>query len=312
MMGRRWVGVGMVLVLVAGTTGCETMKRKFIRKPKVVKAPEPIFALEQTYRPEFPPEVRYGAHFAYWKAAHDDLLSGLETATRMRRERAARQAIKELKGMQALLEGPTADGLGQVYHTRVWGGHIMGYPWGRYHHRRQMSFGGVLAATTVHPLDAVYWILGAPEPVTASASTFRRLDRMPDPPIHFEGTARDATVEDFGHAHVRFADGSSMSIEGNWLQHPRTRSHGWEIHGVRGVVQDVEPYATRERQSEVIPIPLEIAPEPADRTQAEHEAFVAAIRGERAPEVSWREALGVQRILAGIYASAEAGAEVGL
>src|SRR3989338_1716433 len=114
MMGRRWVGVGMVLVLVAGTTGCETMKRKFIRKPKVVKAPEPIFALEQTYRPEFPPEVRYGAHFAYWKAAHDDLLSGLETATRMRRERAARQAIKELKGMQALLEGPTADGLGQA------------------------------------------------------------------------------------------------------------------------------------------------------------------------------------------------------
>lgn len=205
-----------------------------------------------------------------------------------------------------------ADGLGQVYHTRVWGGHIMGYPWGRYHHRRQMSFGGVLAATTVHPLDAVYWILGAPEPVTASASTFRRLDRMPDPPIHFEGTARDASVEDFGHAHVRFADGSSMSIEGNWLQHPRARNHGWEIHGVRGVVQDVEPYATRERQSEVIPIPLEIAPEPADRTQAEHEAFVAAIRGERAPEVSWREALGVQRILAGIYASAEAGAEVRL
>lgn len=114
MNGRRWVGVGMALVLMAGTTGCEAARRKFIRKPKVVKAPEPIFALEQAYRPEFPPEVRYGAHFAYWKAAHDDLLTGLETATRMRRERAARQAIKELNGMRALLEGPAADGLGQT------------------------------------------------------------------------------------------------------------------------------------------------------------------------------------------------------
>jgi predicted dehydrogenase len=50
--------------------------------------------------------------------------------------------------------------------------------------------------------------------------------------------------------------------------------------------------------------------EPVDRTAAEHEEFIAAIGGKGEPVVRFKEALGVQRILAGIYASAEAGAEV--
>lgn len=211
---------------------------------------------------------------------------------------------------QALRRFVSGGGLGEIYHTRVWAGHNMAYPGGRFFHRREESLGGVLAATTVHPLDAVYWILAAPEPVTASASMFRRLDRMPDPPVHFQGTAADADVEDFGHAHVRFADGSSMSVEGNWLQHPRERAHGWEINGVLGVVQDVAPYVALDRQQEVTALELEIGDEPQDRTRAEHEAFLAAIRGEREPAVSWREASGVQRILSAIYESAERGDEV--
>lgn len=110
----RWMSAGLIVVLLAGTTGCEAMKRKFTRKPKTTQGPEPIFTLDEEYHPEFPPDVRYQAHFAYWKAAHDDLLEDLGQATRLRRERATRQAIKELRAMQALLEGPPADGLGQL------------------------------------------------------------------------------------------------------------------------------------------------------------------------------------------------------
>ena len=122
-----------------------------------------------------------------------------------------RRALRALKAFIA--EGK----LGQVYHSRVWASHTMGYPWGRFHHRRDQSFGGVMAATVIHSLDALIWVLGAPSPTTVSASTFRRLDKMPDPPVDFEGTVDEVSVEDFGHAHVRFDDGSSMSIDGNWL-----------------------------------------------------------------------------------------------
>jgi predicted dehydrogenase len=57
---------------------------------------------------------------------------------------------------------------------------------------------------------------------------------------------------------------------------------------------------------------LDVAAELENRTPAEHVAFLAAIRGNMAPAVSWREALWVQRLLNAMYESAEAGEEVRL
>ena len=181
----------------------------------------------------------------------------------------------------------------------------MGYAWGRYHHRKDQSMGGVAAATVVHELDRCLWVIGAPEPVTVSASTFRRLDKMPDPHITFEGTAADATVEDFAHAHVRFTEGSSMSIEGNWLMHPSKRGHGFEVHGILGVARDTDPFVELERGKEVFPFELAYGPEPEDLVRQEHAEFIEAIQGRGMPIVTFREALVVQRILAGLYESAD-------
>lgn len=280
------------------------------RPDYVIVASPPKFHAEQTMA-----AFAAGAHVLCEKPL---CMSGAEAqAMQQAAERAQRLFTVGFQMRQSpadqAVRGYLAQGsLGQVYHTRVWGGHIMSYPWGRYFHRADYSLGGVLAATTVHPLDAVYWLLGAPEPVTVSASSFRRLDKMPDPPIHFDGDMSEVTVEDFGHAHVRFADGSSMSIEGNWLQHPRDRGHGWEIHGTLGVVQDVEPRIVLDRQREVTPVELACDTEPESRTQQEHVAFLAAMRGDAEPAVSWREALGVQRLLNAMYESAAQGAEVRL
>ena len=114
MRSSRWLSMGLLVAVVVGAAGCEATRRKFIRKRKAVQQEGPIFALENEYRPEFPPEVRYQAHFAYWKAAHDDLLEDLQQATVARRMRAAHQVLKELKAMQALLDGPPVAGLGKL------------------------------------------------------------------------------------------------------------------------------------------------------------------------------------------------------
>lgn len=114
MRRERWISLVLMAAMLISATGCETMRKKFTRKPKNVKPPEPIFTLDQEYRPEFPPEIRYQAHFAYWKAAHDDLIEGLTTGTRARRERAVHNAIKELKIMQALVQGPQAEEMGRT------------------------------------------------------------------------------------------------------------------------------------------------------------------------------------------------------
>ena len=218
--------------------------------------------------------------------------------------------LRQNPAWRRLREFLAAGGLGEIYHTRVWGGHRMGYPWGRYFHRKDMSLGGVLAGTVVHYLDLAYWVIGAPEPVTASASTFRRLDRMPDPPVNFEGKASDATVEDFAHGHVRLADGSSMSIEGNWLMHPTPRAMGFEINGVLGVASTREPYVELEQGREVVIHDLGAPPLVGPDYVAQHLEFVTAIRDGGESVVSIREAVNVQRILVGMYESAERGSEV--
>ena len=202
--------------------------------------------------------------------------------------------------------------LGRVFHTRVWGGQVMRYPWGRFHHKKEFSLGGVVAATTIHLLDAAMWVVGARDPVTVSASTFRRIDKMPDPPVAFEGTPGDVTVEDFTHAHIRFADGSSISVEGNWLDHPGSRTLGFDIHGVLGLIRDHAGAVELERKGKIEEEPLGFAEEPGNLYQAEHEEFLAAMAGRGAPLVRFSEALAMQKILMGIYESAEAGAEVRL
>ena len=222
--------------------------------------------------------------------------------------------MRQSHANQALQKFAGGGGLGSIYHTRVWGGHIMNYPWGRYFHRKDHYLGGVLAATTVHPLDVVYWVIGAPEPVAVSGSTFCRLTQMPNPPINFEGDLSEVSVEDFGHAHVRFADGSSMSVEGNWLQHPRSRAHGFEVLGTLGVGSDIEPHVQvwDPEAGEVATMELSITEEQDHRTLAEHKNFLAAMDGAAVSLVTLDEAINVQRIIDGIYRSAETGREVRL
>ena len=202
--------------------------------------------------------------------------------------------------------------LGQIYHTRVFGGHVMRYPWGRFHHKREFSLGGVIAASTIHTLDEAIFVLGATDPVAVSASTCRRIAEMPDPPINFEGAPSDVTVEDFAHAHVRFSDGSSMSVEGNWFMHPTGRPSGFEILGTSGVIRDDSDEVELERGEEIVGERLEIEGEAGNPYRQEHAGLIAAIAGGEGNLVSRAEALAVMKIVTGIYASAEAGAEVRL
>ena len=204
--------------------------------------------------------------------------------------------------------------LGDVYHSRVWAGHIMEYPAGRFFHRREYSLGGVFAGTVVHFLDLAMWILRTPRPVTVSASTFRRIDKMPDPLVHFDGVAADADVEDFVHAHVRFADGSSMSSEGSWLLHPCSDPAGVEINGIEGVIRVKEDgcIVELEEREKVRQLILEHEPEHDKRQVEQHRVFVEAMKGNMDPAVSFDEAIAVQKIVNGVYESATTGAEVRL
>jgi predicted dehydrogenase len=118
------------------------------------------------------------------------------------------------------------------------------------------------------------------------------------------------SVEDFAHAHVRFADGTSMSIEGNWLMHASTTQIACELLGVLGVIRTQGGVVELEEAGKAVPLSLPATAPPADATLTEHQEFVGAMQGRPAPLVSFREALVVQRLLLGVYESAATGREV--
>ena len=68
--------------------------------------------------------------------------------------------------------------LGQVYHTRIWNGHVMHIPATPTMRQRRLAGGGVVFHTLVHLLDAALWILGNPSPRRVSGANYRRLPRM--------------------------------------------------------------------------------------------------------------------------------------
>ena len=111
---RKWLLVPLSLlltVLCLLETGCGPQwKRKFIRKGKVVSAPQPILELQSDVQATYPPAVRYQAHFAYWKSWHSELLSSLGQS-RKRDLRYLSGVIGELRAQVELLTGPPAERL---------------------------------------------------------------------------------------------------------------------------------------------------------------------------------------------------------
>ena len=67
--------------------------------------------------------------------------------------------------------------LGQVHAARTWGGNAHCFPSSPGYHRQASAGGGVLAHWTIHNLDLILWLLGNPEPLTASGFCHQRLAR---------------------------------------------------------------------------------------------------------------------------------------
>lgn len=104
--------------------------------------------------------------------------------------------------------------VGRPVSCKVWGIHP-NPPWWGPHYRKKVSGGGVLASTLIHSLDLSIWVAGSPRPLTVAA-TMARLFPGKRGSTAPEGILSDYDVEDLLTAFVRFDDGSTFFLEGNW------------------------------------------------------------------------------------------------
>lgn len=203
--------------------------------------------------------------------------------------------------------------LGHVYAVRTWGGCAYGRPAIAYSSPGSCG-GGVLAHWTIHNLDLVLWLLGNPEPLTASA--FRHQRASDCPPAagptadDVDPAPLDPDFEDFGAGFIRLSGDTVLTVEGDFFQGPSDRNEGWAFLGDRGNAS-VSPLGIwtddgRSWREEETP---RLKPCDYDMRQLINE-FLGAVRQGEASPVSGSEIVRIQRLMDALYASASSGREV--
>ena len=96
--------------------------------------------------------------------------------------------------------------------------------------RHDLAGGGALADIGSHALATAEFLLGPITDVMGDCVTFikERFDG--------NGGKRVVNVDDIGRAFVRFENGASGSIEGNWVATGRSMQHDFEIFGSKGAL----------------------------------------------------------------------------
>jgi predicted dehydrogenase len=203
-------------------------------------------------------------------------------------------------------------GVGALTHIHAWA-FDTGVPWWGKHYARALSGGGIVASTAVHILDLALYVAGYPEPVAVSATTARLF------PGKRGGTAPSAAaraaydVEDQVAALVRFADGASLTLHAAWCHDRPEGGTGFEMIGTAGAVSwPLRVVAERDGRPVDLPLPDVPATAWADSVRLELADVIRRARAGEEGLVTPHQALTLQRLIDGIYASAAQGREVRL
>ena len=212
-------------------------------------------------------------------------------------------------------------GMGRPVYTRCW--LYCEFPWWGHAYNIMSSLcgGGTVTSGGIHALDLAMWVAGFPTPTTVSATmaqTFPRKRRASAPSAD---TVDIYDVEDLATAHIRFADGSWMTLEsaagGIDALDPRATSMnttlGFMMAGEDATIEfaPLHVLVNDENGAIVDATPTDVAEWNIPRAMlAEIADVVAAVREGRAPVVRSDQALVLEQIRDAIYRSARAGAEV--
>ena len=234
----------------------------------------------------------------------------LDTAERLGRQVQLGTNMRYMATSRYLHNLVASGEVGAPVFSKVWGCHV-NPPWWGPHYYLSSSAGGVLASTLIHALDLAIWVGGSPNPVSVSAS-MRRLFPGKRGPLASPEIREHFNVEDLFTALVRFDDGSTCFLEGNWCD-DRPPPHSFEMVTTKGKLNSEPLIITVDEKGEVI-----------DKTPQlqESSGWGESVRNQDADIIhrlktgaSWtmqdrRQLLNLQRLIDGCYESARNGREV--
>jgi predicted dehydrogenase len=228
----------------------------------------------------------------------------------------------DIQRLKAVID---AGRLGRPYYAKAWWLRSTGIPtMGSWFTRAELAGGGPLVDIGVHVLDYSMFLLGNPEVVAVSASTYDLLANAgfgssPDSNKTGATDAKTFDVEDLASVFMRLADGGTLLVEASWAAHRRDGDEfGITLYGTDGgaelIVDDYAPKGSLQvfTDEDGAAVATRVPVKPGRGHKAVVEQFVEKLRSG-----SWRQhdgssAAALARVVDACYRSAAERREIRL
>ena len=210
-------------------------------------------------------------------------------------------------------------GWGNIMFTRVQALRRRGIPnWGVFG-RKDLQGGGPMIDIGVHMIECAHFTMGSPKPVAAMGRTWTYLGNqkkastemaVPMPNWDY----KTYTVEDLAVGHVRFDNGAVMAIESAFAAHIKENSFTFQVMGETGGGTFDPPEIFRDDHGHMLNVTPGFVADSSFGKNFERKMrnFVDHVLYDQPTMAPGEHGVMVQKILNGIYESAEKGKEVAI
>lgn len=200
---------------------------------------------------------------------------------------------------------------GKILYVRAQALRRRGIPnWGVFG-RKELQGGGPMIDIGVHILETSHNIIGNPTPISATGNTFTYIgDKPSEVKSMWPGwDHKTYTVEDLAVGMIRFDTGTMLTIESSFCAHIEQDVFNIQIFGEKGgAIWDGSKIYTDYNNYMINATPGYVGNWDIWEYKMRH--FVEVVRDGRVNEAPAEHGVMVQKMLDGVYASAEAGKEV--
>lgn len=202
--------------------------------------------------------------------------------------------------------------LGNIYFARAIWTRSRGTPTGigAWFTDKSKSGGGALIDIGIHALDAVWYLMGNPRPISVSAQVFRNFEHLVQVP-KFD-------VDDAAYGFIRFENGAVVHLETSWAANlpddipgisPKRELVNSLIYGSKATLR-MNPLAMFEDQAgDLVTVPIELDSTTKPFT-GQMQNFLSSIINKSEPVNSAQQAVYLMEIVDAIYLSSEKKQEI--
>jgi len=177
--------------------------------------------------------------------------------------------------------------------------------------RKELQGGGPLIDIGVHIMELGHYLIGRPKATTASACMYTYIGNKPSRTLcqWNNWDYKTYTVEDLAIGLIRFEGGACMSVESSFVAHIEKDVFNVQIMGEKGGATFSPPRIFKDEAGLMVNVePSFIGTESGFVRKMEN--WIAYVRGDAVTQCPAEDGLAVQKMLDGLYKSADDGREV--